>query len=58
MWAVFLSLMCVTDIPVLYYYDIDADTVYYCGFYSGKLNKNAYYDGFRPDQQLMIIKDT
>ncbi len=43
---------------VLYYYDIDADTVYYCGFYSGKLNENACYDGFRPDQQLMIVKDT
>ena len=43
---------------VLYYYDIDVDKVYYCGFYSGELNENACYDGFRPDQQLMIVKDT
>lgn len=42
---------------VLYYYDIDADTVYYCGFYSGKLSESGYYGGFRPDQQLMIVKE-
>jgi len=41
---------------VLYYYDIDADMVYYCGFYSGELNEYECYDGFRPDQQLMIVK--
>ena len=43
---------------VLYYYDIDLGMVYYCGFYSGELNEYACYDGFRPDQQLMIVKDT
>lgn len=39
---------------VLYYYDVDADAVYYCGFYSGKLNKYQGYDGFRPNNNLKI----
>ena len=47
------------DTPyVLYYYDIDADTVYYCGFYSGKLNEYKCYEGFLgPAQRLKIIKE-
>ena len=30
----------------LYYYDIELDKVYYCGFYSGELYKTGYYLGF------------
>lgn len=38
----------------LYYYDIDADTVYYCGFYSGELNKYQCYNGFSPYNRIKI----
>lgn len=31
---------------VLFYYDIDSDKIYYCGFYAGEKNKMGYYEGF------------
>ena len=41
---------------VLYYYDIDADKVLYCGFYAGELNEYGYYSGFGWTSKSIIIR--
>lgn len=39
---------------VLYYYDIEADTILYCNFYAGELNNVGGYSGFTARQNLTI----
>ena len=41
---------------VLYYYDIDADEILYCGFYAGELNEYGYYSGFGENSKSTIKK--
>ena len=42
---------------VLYYYDIDADKVLYCGFYAGELNEYGAYTGFLSSvNKSMVIR--
>ena len=41
----------------LYYYDIELDKVYYCGFYSGDFAEKGFYSGFREVGGLLQIKE-